>query len=1051
MNRLIDFFAKKGVFADLLTAAVILVGIFSMMMIQREVFPNVNFDVVTINTIFPGASAEEVEKLITNPLEQDLKEVDGIKRMTSISREGRSSITIKLDPDETTQTEGEADIQDVVDRFTDLPDGAEDPIVLAMESKNQPIVEVAISGDFTPMELRKEADKIESELERLPGVARIIKNGYRDLEIRVEADPKKLSTYQLSLDDVVGALAAQNLSIPGGVVESNSQGKTTESIVRTIGEFETTADVEKTVVRANDIGQSTQIKDIARTSLQLEKPEVYLRTNGSPSISLTVLKKEKADAISIVDEVKKKMKELEPTISKGLKYEFINDNSFFIRRRLKILSNNLLVGLILVLVVLSLILPFRVALLVAVGIPFAFLGTMILFYNNGISLNMISLMGLIIVVGMLVDDAIVVMENAVRLMEEGYSPMDAAILGTQQVWKPVTASVLTTVLAFAPMLIMTGIMGKFIMYLPLGVILALLISLIEVYFVLPHHISSWITFKKRTKEDSKTIMGRILTTTETFWENKIVPTYERYLAFAIRRRYLIGGGAFALFIGTLVMAGSLMRFVLFPPDGIEIFFIRTQSPPGTGIDITEQRIHEIEDVVFRLPKEELDNFTTQVGLIRQDSFDPNVKRGGEYAQIVVYLTPESNRTRTAKEIIEDLRVKIGTPPGFTRITFDRVNPGPPVGKPISVGIKGKDYRVIMPAVEDLKKVISKLKGVSDVNDTYVQGKNEYRIMVNSAEAAAAGLNVSSIGNTVRAAYEGIIATTIRKLDEEIDVRVSLPKEARSSAKALHSIKIPNRLGNLVPLSQISKIEQATGVSLYQHEENTRQVRIEADVDVNVTSAVESMNSIRKMKTDFEKNHPGVTMNFGGGEEEDTQESMQSLGRAFLLAAMGIFLILVATFNQIFQPILILLTIPLGIMSVIWTFFVHGLPLSFMGMLGTIALGGVIVNNAIVFMDFVNSNREAGKDRFESIRMAASQRIRPIFLTTMTTVCGLLPTAYGIGGKDPFVVPVALSLGWGMFFGSILTLFVFPAALSIMDDLVEWTKSKFQKNKREESL
>ncbi len=368
-----------------------------------------------------------------------------------------------------------------------------------------------------------------------------------------------------------------------------------------------------------------------------------------------------------------------------------------------------------------------------------------------------------------------------------------------------------------------------------------------------------------------------------------------------------------------------------------------------------------------------------------------------------------------------------------RVTFEQLNQGPPVGKPISLSVRSEEYVDILPAVKILKETLATIAGVTDIQDSYLLGKQELVVKVNGAEAAAAGLSVASIGISVRAAFEGIEATSIRELDEEVQVRVSLPRSAREQESTLRELKIPNPQGQLIPLMSVAKIERGQNLSVYEHEMNRREVKVTAGVDVNTTSALAVNSKLKQLLPELSKGFPKVQVAFGG-EDQDTSESMASLGRAFGIAFLAIFLILVFTFGNLLQPLLVVTTIPLGITSVIFAFFVHGRPLSFMGMMGIVALAGVIVNNAIILVDFVNQARSEGTDKLQSILDAAHKRLRPILLTTLTTVVGLMPTAYGIGGTDPFVVPIALALGWGLLFGSVLSTLVFPAGIAILDDI-----------------
>lgn len=1041
MKAIISFFVKQTLFGNLLTFFVFLIGIASIFLIQREAFPNINFDVITVSTVFPGATPDDSEKLISIPLELDMQEVDGIKRLQSVSAENLSLITVFLDPDQTTEAKGKSDVQDVVDKFVELPDGAEDPVVTSIEAKRSPMIEVTLAGNVDPLKLRETARFLEKEIESIPGVAKVVHRGLRELEVKVEPSVAKLAALRISVDEIVAALSRQNQSIPAGVVEATGkEGR--ERFVRTTGEFATLKDVEDTVVRANDLGRPIRIKDLATVRYDLERAAVLNRANGKASLTLTVLKKEKADVISLVDKLKTHIEELKPRLGPDYEISFVNDLSIYVRNRLSVLSGNFLIGLLLVILVLPLFMPLRLSLIISLGIPFAFLGALAVFYNLGISINLLTMIGLILVVGMLVDDAIVVTENSARLIQRGMEPSKAAIEGASQVFPSVVASVLTTVIAFAPLMFMSGIFGKFVKFIPMGVIIALAISLFEVFIILPGHVASWVTpeYIRRQSEPSRLFLTRLARGFQNWWDHKVTPAYVAILRVFLRRRYYVVIGMGVTVALALVLAVKGMRFILFPPEGVEIFFVRTEAPIGTSLEQHNEMLKPLEEQIQKLPPEELKNFTSTIGLVQQDPNDPNTRRGSEYAQIAVYLTPENERERTAAEIIEDLRAKVGERKEFTKVTFTRVNPGPPTGKPVNLSIRGDKYEDILPAVKVIKEKLEKYPGVTDIGDSYVLGKEELRINVDSNEAAAAQLSVASIGTTVRAVYEGIVATTIKELNDEVDVRVVFPLEARRSSTVLDQIAIPNMQQQLIPLNQVATISKTRSLAFHEHEGASRQVRVTADVDVSKTSSIEVNAKLKEALPELKQKFPNLNIVFGG-EDEDTQESMKSLGRAFGVAVLGILLILVSTFKSLLQPLVVILTIPIGVVAVILAFYMHGMPLSFLAMMGIVALGGVIVNNAIVMVDFVNQERSLGMDRFESILNAARDRLRPIFLTTATTVFGVLPTAYGIGGLDKFVVPIAMALGWGIMFGSIMTAFIFPAALSCLDDVQGWLSKK----------
>ncbi|MCB0377718.1 MAG: efflux RND transporter permease subunit [Bdellovibrionales bacterium] len=1026
MKRLIEFFARQGLFSELITVLVIGVGLFTLFKINRETFPNVQYDIITVNTVFPGSASSEVEKLITNPLEQELKEVDGIKKMFSVSMEGLSYIIIQLDPDQVSQEEAKVDVQDVVDRFKDLPEQAEDPIITALESKIFPVVEVGVSGGTDPFELKEVARYIEEEIETMPEVARVDRKGEQEYEVRVEISAQKLKEYQLSFTEVIRALKEQNVSIPGGDFTRLQEGIEKDVIVRTDGQFDDVDGVKKTVIRSNDLGSPIVLGDIANVYMSLKEIQITHRVNGDPAIRLVVMKKEKADAIALIDNLKKLINErLDQEKIKNVHLEYVNDMSFLIRRRLGVLSNNMLVGLVLVVVMLSIFLPVRVSLVTAIGIPFSFLGTMWFFYSNGVSLNLITMMGLIIVVGMLVDDAIVVTENAVRHMEEGNDPMTGAIKATQQIWAAVFASVMTTVLAFFPMAIMSGIFGKFVSYIPIGVICALLISLLECYFILPYHIGRWV----RLKDVAKPEKG-FKAAFDKMWV-RLIASYGVVLEWITCFRYLVFAGFIAfLFISVLNIKHN-MRLVLFPPKGIDQFLVKVKAPNGTSLEQTTELLKPIEKVIGTLSKEELRNFVTSVGEQRQRPDEPG-DRGSHVGQVMVYLTPESGRERSAEEIIEDIRGKVKVSDQL-KVIFNQINPGPPVGAPVNVGVRGENYERIMLLVNEITDELKDYDGVKDLSHNFSKGKEQLIVRVNPKESLSVGLSAATVGTSVMAAFEGVIATSIKSLDDEIDIRVTLPKAEQKGRAGIAGLQVLNPFGKLVRLDQIADFESEQGIESYFHVNNKRQVNVNGEVDVTKTSATEVSNYIRGKVEEYRKKYPDLSLDFGG-EDEDTKESLDSLKRAFILALVLIYFLLILTFQSFVWPLIIVLVIPIGAVSVAWALFFHGQPLSFMGMLGVVALAGVIVNNAIVFVDFVMKEREEGIDGHQSIILAGQKRLRPILLTTLTTVCGILPTAYGIGGMDPFVVPIALSLGWGMFLGSGLASFFLPAFVAIFDDI-----------------
>lgn len=1028
MSGLIRFFVQRPLFANLLTLLVIGGGILVTMNVRREAFPQVEFGIVTVETLWPGASPSEVERLVTTPIERAVKGVDGIKELGSVSVENRSILVIELDTNLSSKELDDAvrDIERQVAQVRDLPDDSDPPTVREMESRQTPIIEVNMSGKDERV-VREKAKDLEDLLLDLRGVAQVAKVGWRERQFLVEVRPEKLRHLEVSLPEISRALAGRNVNLPGGKIRAKGD----EWLIRAVGEFETTKDLEPVIVRANDLGGHIRVRDVAEVRDALAEQTVINRSRGNRSIDLVVIKKADGDAITTVDEVRATVDAFAAKTPE-VELAFTNDFSVFVRRRLSIVLNNAWMGLGLVLGTLLLFLSPRISFWTAIGIPFALLCTILTMQVLGMTVNLITMMGFILVIGMLVDDAICVAENVHRYRQQGLTPEEASVRGTAEVMGPVAGSVLTTMAAFLPLAFMTGIFGKFIWAIPVIVILALGFSFLEAMIALPSHLAGG------RKE------GVVATKRERF--EVVANAYAWIVGKLLTVRYAVALGVAALLGGAAFLA-STMDVKLFSAEGIEVFLVRAQASAGTPLEETEKRFLAVEKAIAGLPEVELDSYTSQIGIQQQDPNDPFTKRGSHYAQSKVYLHPEAQRTRTAEEIIEALRAELGTEHGFERLYFARLNPGPPVGKPVSAKFLADDFETLDELERMAREEIAKIDGVVDVESDLEPGKKELRVFVNEAAAAEAGVSPQDVAMSVRAAFDGLVPTKVRKLDEEIEVRVLFPEGDRSRGRAaLSDVRVPNRLGYLIPLENLATVREDVGFTSIKHSGGKRTITLSADVDASKTSSFRANALLQPKLLERMQEFPEARISFTG-EDEDTKESFQNLGRAFLLASGLIFLIIASVFGSVAQPSLVMITIPIGLAGVVFAFFLHGQPLGFMAMMGCVGLAGVVVNNAIVLIDFVNANRAAGMDRRTSIVDAARVRLRPILLTSVTTLAGLMPTAYGIGGDDPFVKPMALALGWGLAFSLLMTMFTLPSMILILDDIVSlpgWIAAKLRR-------
>ncbi|MFH1829148.1 MAG: efflux RND transporter permease subunit [Pseudomonadota bacterium] len=1031
MRKIFEFSIRQPLFVNLLTLMVFVAGILAIINLNRDTFPNVTLDIVAVSTTYPGATPQEVEKLITIPIEKELKEVDDIKEMASASIEGRSDIIIEIEPDAPDKNKVVNDIQRAVDKAEDLPDDLkEEPLVTDIEMRDHPVVEVSLSGDFTEHELIKHARVIERMLLDLPGIAKVVRNGWREEEIWVEVDPEKVNSYQLSLSDVVTALKAQNVSIPGGSVIIGSK----ESLIRTTGEFETPPEVEEVVLRANELGHWVQVKDVAKVSNNFEPYTTIHHTDGKRAINLIAVKKESSDVITLVDQIKNVADEYKKIGPPNLNISIVNDFSYYVKRRLNVLVNNGWIGITLVVICLFLFLSARAAFVTAIGIPTAFLITFSVMYYSGITINLLTMFGLIMVLGMLVDDAIIITENVHRRIAGGEKAADAAINGTDEIWRPVLTTVLTTIAAFAPLMFMSGIIGKFVLYIPLVVIIALMSSLLQAFIILPSHIVMIERLPHHPKfaRFHTGLMGRTFA--------RFTDRYVALLKKIIRHRWLTVSAALTFIMISLYIGIFHLPMVLFPQRGIDAFYVRAKAPIGTPVEQMEKLMERLEGEVEKLPKSEVDNIITYVGVVQQDANDPYSERASHEGQILVLLKPQADREMTSDELINILRKSTKGFNEFTEISFDNVRPGPPVGKPVVVRVRGDDLPELDSIADEIKGYLATIKGVSDIRDDFERGKDEIRVKVNERQASRADLGVRDVALSTRSAFEGAIATTIKHADEEIDVRVRYPDEWRYRTGALDKVLIPNGRGNLVPITAIASFETTQGINAIRHFDRKRAVTVTANVDeVNATS-ISVTKAVAKQFKDLPRQHPGVSLDFGG-EWEKTEESFRDLKMAMVVAAFIIMIILVFEFQSLLQPLIVLIAVPYGFVGVIWAFLIHFEPKSFLAMMGVVGLAGVVVNNSIVFIDFVNKAKAQGHELKDALVEAARLRLRPIFITTITTVFGLLPVAYGFMGSDPFLKPMALAIGWGLTFATCCTLLVTPALYAVVDDMHRFLFSK----------
>ncbi|KAA3608844.1 MAG: efflux RND transporter permease subunit [Calditrichaeota bacterium] len=1013
MKTVFRFFAERQMLALLFTAMIILLGITTLIGLKRDTYPAVDFGMVNITTIYPGASPEDVERNVTNKLEKELQTVTGINKISSVSMENVSMITVVIEIDDPDQDKVKSDIREAVGRVTDFPaEVTESPKVDELKQSDNPIIEVGLAGELPYKELREKARLFEKKLKRVPGVSQLTKYGYRAREVVVEVSPVAVESYQIPLREIINAIKRRNISGTNGAFESY----TSERDLVTLAQFEDPSEVEDVVVRSTFDGPLIKVKNLAKVKDGFKEDKVLSRFNGKTAISFLVQMSSNADVIETCDAIKELIETENEMLPDGAELSYLNDTSRDVRISFDVVLNNGWIGLILVLLILPIFLNFRVSFWVAMGIPVAFLGAVFLIPMFDGFLDIITLAGLILVMGIVVDDAIIISENITRKREDGDSPVDAAVNGISEVFGPVVTTVLTTFLVFAPMFFMPGIFGKYVIPIPLAISLALLVSLFEVLVALPAHLVPGL---KKIKPQS----------VKRNWFQGVRDLYKRIVNKFLTFRYVL----VLLFIGVLAaslwFAGNQMKMILFPGGMARQFYIMMELPIGTPLETTSDKVKEVEALISELSETELVAFNSRIGI--------NVSIGAEsenFAAMSVLLTPYTQRERRAEEIVDSLRELTKNLNGFSKITYEILTGGPPVGKAVSLQIVGSNDTLRTEFADSIEVFLESIAGVSGIGRDDAGGKSQVEIKINYDKLARLGLTVEDVAQNIRIAYDGEAVTSVRYGDEDVDFRVMIQEKVRRRLSYLRELLIPNDRGRLIPLKEIAWLKSGPGKPDIRHFDGERTVTIEAGVDQDIITSLEVTDSVFA-HFNVDKDWAGLQLGLAG-EAMETEESIDGLFKTLIIAVVSIFFLLVLLFNSFTQPIIVLMAIPFGISGVIIAFGFHDEPMSFMAMMGVIGLSGVVVNDSLVLVSHINNLRKSkeGVAMRELIAEGTADRLRSIIMTTLTTVAALLPLAYGLGGTAIFMAPMALALGWGLIFATPLTLVLIPCFFMIGQDI-----------------
>lgn len=1023
---------KQPVLVNLLFALVLIAGVIYGSAITKELFPEVNPPGVMVTAAYPGVSAEEMEKLVTRPLEDAVADADHLEDIISTTSEGLSVIWVEFSPDADVD-KAVVDVQTRVNEAqSTLPPDALTPRVRS-GGRQMPVIQVALMGrrGGDPHQLRRSAELLAERLEAIPDVHTVNRSGIRQREIRVVAKPAKLEAYDVSLTAMASTLSARNRNLPGGTVVSGTR----ELTVRAMSEYTSLDDLRDVVIKRSPDGKHVRVRDVATVLDTFADRSTGAWVDGEQGVLLSVVKRDAADAHDVVRTVKAELETSGKALPAGFQVKTFGDTTRQVDHTMGVLYQNGVMGVALVLALLWLFLGFRNALFAALGIPFALAGGVVVMYMLGVTINQLSLFALILCIGIIVDDAVVVVENCYRHLERGASPRVAALLGAKEVMWPVVATVLTTIAAFLPMLLMEGVFGQFLSVIPKVVVAALAASLIEALIVLPSHVADFPSRVRKGKGDSlmRWLAARVYR-----------PSFRRVL----RWRYLVVPAALtvaAALIAALMLGGEVN---LFSGNDGEQFDVRVQMPRGTSLVETERVLRQVEGVTRSLPDTELHAVLTQSGWSRTSLFP---RTGKHLGMVTVILKPAKERVRNTAEVMAALRPRLERIAGPVR-PVELVEGGfkPPTGDPVAVRLQGDDLGRLLELAQQVEGTLGQLPGVKDVGRDYHLGSPEYRLRVDESRAAQHGMGTADVSRALNIAYMGYRATKYRQGDEEIDVVLRYPEATRRDARKLSTLALPlrataaaaNRLtppqagGSAVQrlsVGDVASIERAPGASSISRRSRRRTVTVTASLDPGHTSHGVNRDAGERLGALMAAN-PDVTFSFGG-EFERVNESLDSLWRAFAVALLLIYLILAAQFRSFAQPLVVLLAVPLSAVGAAVGFLVSGQAIDFVALLGLVGLAGIVVNDSLILVEFINQRRRQGMDRDEAIARAGQLRVRPILLTSITTVAGLLPMSLGWFGDAGGLAPMATAMAWGLSFATVLTLYVVPAAYGIVDDMV----------------
>jgi len=1013
----IAWMAGRSVTANLLMLVLLIGGLIMGQNIRKDVFPDFELDLVTISLNYPGASPEEVERGTILAVEEAIQDLEGIKEITATAREGSGTVSVEIIEGENVSQIAQ-EIKNAVDRITSFPEDAEDPQV-TVPTRKRYVVSLALYGDQPEWVLREVAENVRDRLLLDPDISQVELQGVRNYEISIEIPHEVLRTHGLTLDEIARAVSRGAVEIPGGAIKTEGG----DVLVRVSERRDFGREFGRIPVISSADGTEVFLEDIAVIRDDFEETDSFATFNGKPAVMLEIFRIGHQSPITVADAVHRQVEQINATLTEGLNLVSQNDRSEIYRQRLNLMLTNGYFGLALVFILLAIFLEARLAFWVSLGIPISFLGALLLLPLIGVTFNMVSMFAFIVTLGIVVDDAIVVGENVYYNRQQGKGWLEAAISGAREISMPVIFSVLTNMVTFMPIFFVPGFMGKVFREIPLVVVTVFFISLVESLFILPAHLAH-----RRAAEDRTTgplgYLHRLQQRFSAFFVRMVRTRYGPFLAFVLRWRYVsFCVGLLILMLAFGYVKSGRMGFELFPKVESDYAAVTAVLPFGTSV----KRTTEVEELLVKKGREVAEK---NGGEKLMEGIYARVNNN--QAEVRIYLTPPDKRPITTAKLTQLWREATGDIAGLESIKFESDAGGPGRGSAISLELSHRDIVVLESASAELAEAFSYYPNVIDIDDGFSPGKQQIDFKV-LPQGQSLGLQAADIARQVRQAYYGAEALRQQRGRNEVKVMVRLPKQQRISEYHLEEMILRTPDGGEVPLHEVVSLVRGRADTSIDRRHGRRVVTVSADVTPRSQAGQVMETLIADILPQLQARYPGLSYSFEG-RQADRKESVQSLLRGLMIALIIIYAMLAIPLNSYIQPAIIMISIPFGLVGAVIGHLIMGYSLSVLSLFGIVALSGVVVNDSLVLIDFANRRRKQGIMVREAIHDAAIHRFRPIMLTTVTTFGGLSPMIFETSRQARFLIPMAISLGYGIVFATVVTLVIVPSVYLIIDDI-----------------